>query len=132
MGSRKTESCVYYVNHLWLPATISRKGLNIPFIFSVSCYFIPDFVVKATTIIFERTRSQDTNIDKRQVWEGGGNVSVGKHSMQQGNASDMFCFSEHWDSIHSALRRMSWLCPRCRLHNYFRKVLWLTLLLKIK
>lgn len=67
MESGKTESCLDYLNDKWLPSTISRKGLNTPFTFSVSCYFIQDFVVKATTIIFERKRSQDTNLGKRQV-----------------------------------------------------------------
>lgn len=83
MGSGKTESRLHYVNHLWLSVTISRKGLNTPFIFSVSCYFIQDFVVRATTIIFERKRSQDTNMDKSEVCEGGGNIFVGKHSVHQ-------------------------------------------------
>lgn len=50
--------------------------MNTPFIFSVSCYFIQDFVVRAITTILEKKRSQVTNMEKIEVWEGGGNVSV--------------------------------------------------------
>lgn len=76
--------------------------MNTPFILSVSCSFIQNFVVKGTTIIFEKKRSQATNKEKIEVWEGGGNVSVGRHNMQLGSVSDMFCFGEHWGSVRNA------------------------------
>lgn len=61
-----------------------RKGLNTPFIFSISSYFPQDFIVRATTIISEKKRSQVTNMEKTELWEGGGNVFVRKHNMQLG------------------------------------------------
>lgn len=102
MRSGKTESFLHYINHLWRLANISRKGLDTPFILSVSCYFIMDSVVRGTTIIFEKKRTQVTNKEKIKVWEGGGNVSAGKYNMQLGSVSDMFCFSEHWGSVRNA------------------------------
>lgn len=73
-----------------------RKELNIPFIFSISSYFTQDFIVRAATIISEKKRSQVTNMEKTELWEGGGDVFVRKHNMQLGSVSTMFCFHEHW------------------------------------
>lgn len=50
--------------------------MSTPLIFSVSCYVIQDFVVRAITIIFEKKRSRITNMEQIGGWEGGGNVLV--------------------------------------------------------